>query len=238
MGDTHDWPHVHNWPRLLSLAVHELRTPAGIVGGYLRMLQRDTEAPLGNRQRHMVDEAAKSLGRLVELVAELSDVAKLEDGRLTVAHERFDLFALVTEVAEGVQEGRDRGVQIEVRGERAGAELRGDRVRVGKALGAILLALLREQPSACTVVIDRRFASRGDDSSSAVVVVARADAVQTAYDSAPGAFDEYRGGLGLALPIARRIIEMHGGRLWSPAGDGVRGAALVSLPLSGSRREA
>jgi signal transduction histidine kinase len=43
-------------------------------------------------------------------------------------------------------------------------------------------------------------------------------------------FDEQRGGLGLALPIARRVIERHRGRIWSPAGG--RAAAIVSLPLS------
>ena len=35
--------------RLLSLAAHEFRTPASVVAGYLRMLQRDTEAPLPER---------------------------------------------------------------------------------------------------------------------------------------------------------------------------------------------
>ena len=32
-----------SYPKLISLAVHELRTPASVVGGYLRMLQRDTD---------------------------------------------------------------------------------------------------------------------------------------------------------------------------------------------------
>ena len=34
---------AEDYPTLISLAVHELRTPASVVGGYLRMLQRDTE---------------------------------------------------------------------------------------------------------------------------------------------------------------------------------------------------
>src|SRR5262249_54075067 len=47
---------VESCPDLLSLAVHEFRTPASVIGGYLRMLQRDVE-PLTPRQRKMVDEA-------------------------------------------------------------------------------------------------------------------------------------------------------------------------------------
>ena len=55
------------YPPLLSLAVHEFRTPRQVVGGYLRMLQRDGGGPLTDRQRHMIDEAEKSCARLVAL---------------------------------------------------------------------------------------------------------------------------------------------------------------------------
>ena len=54
-----------SYARLLSLAVHEFRTPASVVGGYLRMLQRDGDQPLSDRQRKMIDEAEKSCARLV-----------------------------------------------------------------------------------------------------------------------------------------------------------------------------
>src|SRR6266536_6063873 len=61
------------YPPLLSLAVHEFRTPASVVGGYLRMLQRDGDG-LSDRHRKMIDEAEKSCTRLVGLIAELSDI--------------------------------------------------------------------------------------------------------------------------------------------------------------------
>jgi signal transduction histidine kinase len=42
-------------------------------------------------------------------------------------------------------------------------------------------------------------------------------------------FDEWRGGSGLSLAVARRIINAHGGQIWSP-GDDVRAAAVIALP--------
>src|SRR5438046_8590046 len=116
--------------RLLALAVHELRTPASVVGGYLRMLQRDTESPMSDRQRKMIDEAEKSCVRLVALIAEMSEVSKLDAGVATLTRQRLDLFPLVQDVAEGVHEAEDREVRLEVRGEAAGAEMIGDAARL------------------------------------------------------------------------------------------------------------
>src|SRR2546425_2401840 len=234
------------YPQLLSLAVHEFRTPASVVGGYLRMLQRDGETALTERQRKMVDEAEKSCGRLVALITEMSDISKLDAGLISLARQPLDLFALVGEVAELVQEARDREVRLEVRGEAAGASVAGDAARLRSAFDAVLRAILREKPGPSTVIAERRIDARGGITS-AVVVIADAASVQAAYDRAPGPFDEKRGGLGLALPLARRVIEGHGGRLWSPApaegaADGTgnsdalsRGSAIVSVPLVGSQ---
>src|SRR5437899_10770099 len=84
---------------LLSLAVHEFRTPASVVSGYLRMLQRDT-TPLNDRHRKMVDEAEKSCARLVALVTEMSEVSKLDAGVTALGKEPLDLFVVVEEPAE------------------------------------------------------------------------------------------------------------------------------------------
>ena len=97
------------------------------------------------------------------------------------------------------------------------------------------------------MVAERRQETR-DGQRSAVVVVSDADTVQDAYERERGAFDEKRGGMGLALPLARRVIEGHGGRIAAPApvlrpGSGQvadplamdvvsRGSAVITLPLT------
>jgi signal transduction histidine kinase len=197
------------------------------------MLQRDGDQPLTDRQRKMVDEAEKSCARLVALVNELSEVARLDGGTAAVKEETFDLFQMIQEVAEGVHEAGDREVHLVVRGESTGARMTGDLTRLRGAFGAFFRAILREQPASGEVVVDRRRATRGGETSAVVVVAPNTD-VQHVYDAPPVAFDEKRGGLGLALPIALRVIERHRGRVWSPAvaeGASGRSAVVVSLPL-------
>ena len=232
-------PTTNPYPPLLSLAVHELRTPASVVGGYLRMLQKDHDPPMSERQRRMIDEAAKSCARLVAIVAELSELGKLDSGDVKLAQQRIDVFSLIGQVAELVQEAKDRNVILELSGPSDGANITGDATRLRTAFDAIFRAILREKPGPTTVVAERRRDTR-DGQPCAVLIVADEASVQEAYEREPGAFDDKRGGMGLALPVARRVIEGHGGRIWSPAGASAtenspdplaRGSVIISFPL-------
>jgi signal transduction histidine kinase len=227
---------TQQYAHLFSLAAHELRTPASVVSGYLRMLQKDEAAQFSERHRHIIDEAAKSCGKLVGLITELSDIGKLDSDTCPERRETFDLFEALTEVADNVHESSDREVVLRLGGASTGARMTGDRGRLTAAFAAFFRAILREQPSAATVVADRRLV-RPDGDISAIVVIAQDADVQRAYDAAPGTFDEKRGGVGLSLPIGRRVIERQGGRVWSPVPEsnedrGLRGAIVVCLPVS------
>jgi light-regulated signal transduction histidine kinase (bacteriophytochrome) len=228
-------PEKLGYPELMSLAVHELRTPASVVGGYLRMVLKDVETPLSDRQRKMIEEAEKSCARLVALIEELSNVSKLDSGRIKLASQPLDVFPLVNDVAEHVQEGRDRGVHLKVRGAATGGRLLGDAIWLRTAFQAIFRAILREKSGPTTVVADRRLLDR-EGVTSAVIVVANEASVQSAYDGSAIVFDEKRGGLGLLVPLARRVIEGHGGQLGAAAAEGsyvaAKGTAVISLPIT------
>ncbi len=212
---------------LLSLAVHEFRTPLSVLTGYLRMLTQEVDPPYSPRQAKMMAEAEKSCARIGELVAELSELSQLDMGTAMFQAQEFDLFRALSDAAASVHEGADREVVLQVRGESSGAPVRGDQARIREALATFLRAALREQPSATTVVVDRRL-----ETTTATIVIAEERTVENAHSAPESALNERRGGLGLMLPIARRVIECHGGRTWSagPAGPGA--PIIISLPLA------
>jgi len=198
------------------------------------MLQRDTEHPLSDRHRKMVEEAERSCARIVALIGELNEVSKLDDPIAPLPEESFDLFAVVREVAGETHEASDRGVQLKMHGLSSGAPLKGDLVRVHRAVSSLVRAVLREQQDGGVVVADCRL-TRDSSRATAVIVIAHESEVAAALEASPTAFDERRGGLGLILPIARRVIEHHGGQLWSPpsekAGFGSKSAVVLSIPV-------
>lgn len=227
---------VEEYAGLLALAAHEFRTPASVIGGYLRMLQMDADTPLSDRQRKIVGDAAKSCARLIGLVDQLSEIGALDDGTAPMTLDTFDLFADLEEVAIRVREAEDRGVRLQLAGMSSGAWVVGDRRRLTTAFEALFQAVLREQPTAVTILADRRLMTTPGPRSAVVVVACETD-INRACDAVAQPFHENRGGIGLSLPIARRGIERAGGRVWSPAAAdaedrGLRSAVVVSIPAN------
>src|SRR5918993_4852033 len=86
------------WPKVLSLSVHEFRTPMTVIAGYIRMLLKDRAGPLNDQQRKLLEEAEKSCGRLSGLIAEMSDLANLEAGSAPFNRSGVDVGPLVAEI--------------------------------------------------------------------------------------------------------------------------------------------
>lgn len=223
-------------PRAMSLAVHELRTPVTVVAGYLRMLLREQAGPLSEKQKKMLEEADRSCSRLGALVAEMSEFGKLEGGELALAHQDFDLATVVVELASGLHDGEDRGVQLEANVSiPAGMKeitVTGDRARIAAAIRALMQSAVRERVEPgilsvrCSVVTDRERWAVVAIGDGAIVPEMERAALEP-----PASFDEWRGGLGLALPVARRVIEKHGGAVWCAPGPDSRATAALRLPL-------
>ncbi len=219
--------------RLLSLAVHELRTPVTVVSGYIRMLLREQGGPLTEKQQRMLTEAERSCGRIAELVAELSEIGKLEGRTLAIAHQSFDLRTVVSEVAGDMHEGEDRGVRLALEAGDHPLTVIGDRVRVAGLVKATVHSVLRERGEPGVVVV--RCARVGTEMPAWGVVAAAdstiIDALVASGPGTAGAFDEFRGGLGLAFPVGRRLLDALGGGLWSLP-EHPRGGLALRLPLT------
>jgi signal transduction histidine kinase len=216
---------------LLALAVHEFRTPVTVVSGYLRMLAREQLGPLNERQRKLVEESERSCARLSALVAEMSELANLDASGATLAAEDVSLHAVLEDAASRVDEGRERDVTVEIAAGDNGATVSGDRRRLTAALAALLRAVMREQTEAGRVLMDMNV-DDGGNQRTAVIRIGRADDNTGIIDTMPdGELNEFKGGLGLSVPIARRVIDRHGGRVLSSAGGRMMGSVAVWLPL-------
>ena len=223
------------WPQLLSLAVHELRTPITVVAGYLRMVLKERAGPISEPQRKLLDEAEKSCGRLSALVAEMSDLSALESGKAAANKAALDLSALLRDVAAALPELPDRSVTIALEGVGAPVGIAGDASRLQHAFGSLLTALRREVVTSDRLILRVQAADAAATLLIAIGDAEHIDAFASADVSSLERFDEWRGGSGLSLAIARRVIGQHGGALFAPPA-GEKAGAIVLLPRNGATR--
>lgn len=224
------------WPKLLSLAVHEFRSPITVIGGYMRMLLAERAGPLNDPQRHMLQEVEKSCGRLSGLVAEMSELSHLEAGNLSFNRSQVDLEALLKDTIATLPVEADYEVTIEL-SDGCCAAIQADPVRLKSAFASLLRALRRELVKANRLLV--RCTKRNVEGKAVIWIAfgveGQLERLEAADASALATFDEWRGGSGLRLAIARRIIAAHSGRIWSPA-DSAKSAAVVMLPASEKQR--
>lgn len=219
------------WPKLLALSVHEFRSPLTVVSGYIRMLLKDRAGPLTDQQKRLLEETAKACARLSDLLTETSDVAHLEDGRVSLNRQRIDLGTALREAVETLPPLPDREVAVQLEMPAGPWPINGDTVRLTRALQAIVAALRREVVTDAPLVVRaRRYRDAGRDQYE--IAIGEPAAIAT-FDAHPNAdlapFDEWRGGCGLSLPLARRVLNAHNGHVLS-APDGRKTAALIRLP--------
>jgi K+-sensing histidine kinase KdpD len=226
-----DVPADGKWPRLLSLSVHELRTPISVVAGYLRMVLKDPTGTLDDRYRRMLEESEKSCGRLAAIVAEMSELSALEGGTVSFKRAPVDLRAVISEAIAGLPKMTDRIVEVELTTGEGPAVIQGDAPRLKAAVASILHGLRREVVNSEKLLVRERYGTfRGNPAS--WIAIADAENIAGISASEVGSlaiFDEWRGGCGLSLVVARRIIDRHEGAIWSPA-EGIKAGAVIALP--------
>ena len=218
---------------LLSLAVHEFRTPVTVVAGYLRMLAKEQAGPLAARQLALILEAEESCARRRRW--SLSS-ATLRTSRAPRPRSRVRMSSSIqswTRSIASVTEGRDRGITVARDQSAPTPPVAGDRKRLRDIVQALLVAVLREQSAPLTVTVHT--GTRLIDGTAMVVLgIGAGDSSRKVLEDAdrPDArLNEARGGLGMALPIARRVVEQLGGRVWSSATERAIGSIALVLPV-------
>ncbi|MGE0041394.1 MAG: hypothetical protein AB7H88_07925 [Vicinamibacterales bacterium] len=196
---------------LLHLLAHELRAPASVAQGYLRMLREDRLGPPAERER-AIAQAQAAIARVSELTHQASALADLLDGGRP-APVAADLASVLAEAVAHTD--LDEPVHVPMTATRVRLT-RPD--QVARALAALIDASARPVRGRAPALAVRRAGGAG----AVDVLIGPADAFAAlaagpdADTAAPLPVD--RGGFGLALLLARVVLDAEGARAWTLAG--------------------
>jgi nitrogen-specific signal transduction histidine kinase/sensor domain CHASE-containing protein len=200
----------------LSSVTHDLRTPLASIKGFAETMLRDENMPEDTREEFttiIFNEAS----RLQDMIEDLLDLRRMEEGQINLAPATFNLRNLVREVVQSSQPilffPRDIEVKFEWHGDR-GRLVRGDIGMVSRAIRNILSNAAKYSPRHSTVRV------RGADRDDRVELEVLDEGPGIPPEDLPHLFEKfYRGsrhvrrtqGTGLGLAIVKHIIESHGG---------------------------
>jgi two-component system sensor histidine kinase BaeS len=214
--------------RLLADVSHELRTPITVMQGTLEGML-DGLYPVDEAHLAPVLEETRVLARLVE---DLRTLSLSEAGSLRLHREPTDLAILLRDVAAGHQAAADAaGVTISVDGIDGLPMTEVDPARIRQVAGNLIANALRFTPAGGRISVTSRRTDEG------VLIAVQDTGSGMEPEALEHAFDRfYRSpgspGSGLGLPIARNLVEAHGGRIEIESAPGRGTEVRFTLPLS------
>ena len=201
-------------PVTLRLLSHELRTPVGVIQGYMKMLV-DGRIDDDARPRVMA-QIQQAAGRVAALSQQASDLSHWVSGSAVRDHQDVAVSDLVDDIVRRVPAGIAASVEAEPQA--ASAVLRAaDRAALSDAGAALVAALTRTRSS--VKVCARK--SGGD-----VELLIAAGDVKPDGSAPPRPLDLSESGVGLSLVVAAAVVEAHGGRIWQRVDPPVLGMTL------------
>jgi signal transduction histidine kinase/ActR/RegA family two-component response regulator len=119
----------------LSRMSHELRTPLNAVLGFAQVLKMNTADPLSTRQLGMVKQIESSGLHLLEMIADVLDVSRIESDAVEVFIEDVDVRSLTRDCQQMVAaQAQEAGVHLEVVTQDSVTQVRADRTRLKQVL--------------------------------------------------------------------------------------------------------
>ncbi len=218
---------------------HELRTPLNSIQGFTEVILLGLDGPLTEQMENDLHLIEKSSKHLLSLINDVLDMAKIEAGKMNLNFETFKMRDLMREAMDITGSlARDKALDLLLEPDaQLDFELTGDRTRLRQVLinlignsvkftehGSIRIQVT--QPTADKLQVRIKDTGIG-------VPRDKHEMIFEAFSQVDTSTTRKAGGTGLGLPISRRLIEMHGGRLWvESAGLAGEGSTfIIEMPL-------
>jgi signal transduction histidine kinase len=215
---------------------HELRTPLNAIIGFSELLQQQLYGDLNEQQLGYVEDVLESGRHLLSLINDILDLSKVEAGRMELdlsdVSLREALESGLTMHAEGAARA---GVVLALTFDAGDTTVRADERKLRQVLFNLLSNAVKFTPAGGRVDVSAH-------TSDGIVAVAVTDTgpgiapedqelIFEEFRQARGDFGKHHEGTGLGLPLARKFVELHGGRLWVESVRGAGSSFRFTLPV-------
>jgi two-component system, NtrC family, sensor kinase len=216
---------------------HELRTPLNAIIGFSEVLSERMFGELNEKQAEYTEDILSSGRHLLSLINEILDLSKVEAGRMELEVAAFDLPLAIDNARTFLRERATKhGITLDVTVDERLGDYLGDERKIKQILLNLLSNAVKFTPEGGRIGINARQAD------SAVEISVSDTGIGIAPEDQAKIFEEFRQvggdyahkkeGTGLGLTLAKKFVELHGGRIWVESEVGKGSTFTFTLPIN------
>ena len=220
----------------LASVSHELRTPLNAIIGFSEVMLERLFGEVNEKQEEYLNDILSSGRHLLSLINDILDLAKIEAGRMELELGAFDVPQAIDNTLMLVRErAMRRGIALERSVEPRLGEINGDERKVKQVLLNLLSNAVKFTPEGGRIEV------RAAVADGTVEISVSDTGVGIAPEDHEAVFEEFRQvgsdyarrheGTGLGLALARRFVELHGGRIWVKSQVGQGSTFTFAIPM-------
>jgi two-component system, NtrC family, sensor kinase len=213
---------------------HELRTPLNAIIGFSQVLREKLFGGLNEKQDEYVEDILTSGNHLLALIDDILDLSKVEAGQVELEVAPFSLReALERGVVMVRERATENGVRVTLEADGDIDIVTGDERRIRQVIFNLLSNAVKFTPADGTVDV------RSAQANGEVRVSVADTGPGIAAEDQERIFEEFqqtevgvrqREGTGLGLALSKRLVELHGGRIWVESEPGKGSTFVFTLP--------
>jgi signal transduction histidine kinase len=215
---------------------HELRTPLNAIIGFSEVMLERLFGEVNEKQEEYLNDILSSGRHLLSLINDILDLAKIEAGRMELEVSAFDVPQAIDNTLVLVRErALRRGIALERSLDPRVGEISGDERKIKQVLLNLLSNAVKFTPEGGRVEV------RAVTADGTVEISVADTGVGIAAEDHEAVFEEFRQvgtdyarkheGTGLGLALARRFVELHGGRIWVKSQLGHGSTFTFAIPV-------
>ena len=218
---------------------HELRTPLNAILGFSQVLRERMFGEVNEKQEEYLEDILSSGNHLLSLINDVLDLSKVEAGQVEL---EIAPFSLKEALERGVVTVRERatndGVQVALAADPQVDFVEGDERRIRQVIFNLLSNAVKFTPAGGAVdvratQVDGEARVSVADTGPGIAVKDHERIFEEFQQTQAGV--EQLQGTGLGLALSKRLVELHGGRIWVDSEPGKGSTFVFTLPVEGTK---
>ncbi|MCK5318820.1 MAG: HAMP domain-containing histidine kinase, partial [Anaerolineales bacterium] len=221
--------------QFISIVTHELKIPMTSIRGYADLIKQGTVGPVTDQQMEFLDTIRSNVDRMANLVSDISDISRIETGRLTIDLAAIPIADYINEIAAGFRPQFDAKKQsIKFSIEDSLPMVQADRNRLAQILTNLLSNANKYTPEGGSIAITASFSDNFVRTEIRDTGIGLSDEDQARLftqffrSEEPAVRNEV--GWGLGLHVTHRLVKLMGGEIGVQSEPGEGSTFWFTLP--------